>query len=120
MLILAGFQVAYPDRLALSDVFTPLGVETIETGWHHLPIHHLSDVIDRIFRLKSPILNHPPKNWDAWSKAMSAGFANLASPSAECSYVWTPLMAAPSKRASIPTTTISHCRRVARTKHGNG
>jgi pimeloyl-ACP methyl ester carboxylesterase len=80
VLILAGFQAAFPDRLALSDVFTPLGVEILATGWNHLPIHHLSDVIDRMFRLKGPIFHLPPNNWDAWVTAISAGSATLVKP----------------------------------------
>jgi pimeloyl-ACP methyl ester carboxylesterase len=80
VLILAGYQAAFPDQLALSDVFTPLGMELVETSWNHMPIHHLSDVIDRMFRLKGPILNHPPKNWEVWSKAITAGSANLIKP----------------------------------------
>jgi pimeloyl-ACP methyl ester carboxylesterase len=80
VLILAGFQAAFPEQLSLSDVFTPLGVEIIETGWNHLPIHHLSDVIDRMFRLKGPILNLPQRNWDAWGAAIAAGSASLVKP----------------------------------------
>jgi pimeloyl-ACP methyl ester carboxylesterase len=80
VLILAGFQAAYPDQLALSDVFTPMGVEIIDTGWNHLPIHHLSDVIDRMFRLKGPIMKQPIENWEAWEKAIALGSATMVKP----------------------------------------
>jgi len=80
LMTLAGFQAANPAQLALSDVFTPLGVEIMEAGWNHLPVHHLSDVFGRMFRLKGPILNAPPKNWPAWQTAIAAGSAASVKP----------------------------------------
>jgi pimeloyl-ACP methyl ester carboxylesterase len=80
VMTLAGFQAANPDQLALSDVFTPLGVTIIETGWNHLPVHHFSDVLVRMFRLHGPILNKTPGNWSAWEQAIAAGSATLVRP----------------------------------------
>jgi len=34
LMMLAGFQIANSDVLKLSDYFTPLGVEIIETSWN--------------------------------------------------------------------------------------
>jgi pimeloyl-ACP methyl ester carboxylesterase len=78
--VLMGTQAANPDSLELSDVMTPLGVHIAETGWNHLPVHHFSDVIARMFRLKGAILNYPPKNWDAWVSAVDAGSAGQVKP----------------------------------------
>ena len=80
VLLLAGNQAAHPDELELSDMFTPLGVEIINTAWNHQPIHHISDVIGRMFRLKGPIFNNPPKNLPTWESALAAGSAALIKP----------------------------------------
>ena len=80
LLTLAGYQAANPEELSLSDVFTPLGVEIMETGWNHLPIHHIGDVFERMFRLKGPILKSSLSNWQAWEKAIAAGSATLVKP----------------------------------------
>ncbi len=78
--ILVGTQAANPDSLVLSDVMTPLGIDIVETGWNHLPVHHLSDVIGRMYRLKGAILNYPQKNWDTWLAAVNAGSAGQVKP----------------------------------------
>jgi len=39
LMVLAGFQIANPDVLKLSDYFTPLGIEIIETSWNIQPVH---------------------------------------------------------------------------------
>jgi hypothetical protein len=80
VMTLAGFQAANPDQLALSDVFTPLGVTIVENGWNHLPVHHFSDVLGRMFRLHGPILKETPENWSAWERAIAAGSATLVAP----------------------------------------
>jgi len=80
MLTLVGYQAANPDHLALADVFTPLGVEIIETGWQHLPVHHFGDVVTRMFGLKGAIMKTPPGNWEAWQGAVDAGSAALVKP----------------------------------------
>lgn len=80
VLILAGNQAAHPEKLELSDIFTPLGVEIINTAWNHQPIHHISDVLVRMFRLKGPVFNKPPKNLPAWEAALMAGSAGQTKP----------------------------------------
>jgi len=80
MMTLIGYQAANPDQLALHDIFTPLGIHIVETGWNQLPVHHLSDVFNRMFRLKGPILNSPLSNWEAWEQAMAAGSATAVKP----------------------------------------
>lgn len=77
---LMGYQAAYPDKLALTDVFTPLAVEIAEQAWNRQPIHHLSDVVARMYRLKGALLNYPQKNWNAWTAAIEAGSAGLVKP----------------------------------------
>lgn len=54
--MLAGFQIANPEKLKLSDCFTPLGVEIIETSWNIQPVHHLNDAFARLFRLNGPVM----------------------------------------------------------------
>jgi len=78
--VLMGTQAANPDTLALSDVMTPLGIDIAETAWNHLPVHHLSDVIGRMYRLKGAILNYPQKNWDTWLAAVNTGSAGQSKP----------------------------------------
>jgi len=75
VMLLCGIQAANPDRLALDDVFTPLGVSIIEQGWNTQPVHHLDDTIARFFRLQGAVLRPDPQNFDAWTAAIVAGSA---------------------------------------------
>ena len=74
-MMLAGLQVANPDILNLSDFFTPLGVEIIETAWNIQPVHHLGDTIDRLCLLKGPVMQAKPANLDSWKEAVAAASA---------------------------------------------
>ena len=80
VMMLAGFQVANPDTLKLSDFFTPLGVEIVETSWNIQPVHHLNDTFARLFRLKGPVMQNKPANLDAWKAAITAGSAATRKP----------------------------------------
>ena len=77
---LAGVQAANPSTLSLSEVFTPLGVEILETAWNTQPVHHLNDTIARLYRLKGPVLKAAPVNFDAWKSALVAGSAGNRKP----------------------------------------
>jgi hypothetical protein len=78
----AGIHAANPTTLALSDMFTPLGVEIIESAWNNQPIHHLNDTIGRLFRLKGAILHPNPAKFDACKAAIVAGSAAARKPTA--------------------------------------
>ncbi len=73
VMVLAGTYAANPTKLQLSQAFTPLGVEIIETAWNNQPVHHLNDVIARMFRLKGAVLNPNPPNFGEWKDAIVAG-----------------------------------------------
>ena len=75
VMVLAGTFAANPTTLQLSQIFTPLGVEIIEKAWNNQPVHHLNDVIARMFRLKGAILNPNPPNFGEWKDAINAGSA---------------------------------------------
>jgi hypothetical protein len=80
VMMLAGFQVANPDKLKLSDYFTPLGIEIIETAWNIQPVHHLNDTIARLFKLKGAIMQEKPTNLDAWKAAITDGSSGTRKP----------------------------------------
>ncbi len=80
VMMLAGFQIANPDTLKLSDFFTPVGVEIIETSWNIQPVHHLNDTFARLFRLKGPVMQDKPANLDKWKTAITAGSAATRKP----------------------------------------
>jgi len=80
VMMLAGFQVANPDKLKLSDYFTPLGIEILETAWNVQPVHHLNDSFARLFRLKGPVMQEKPTNLDAWKESITAGSAGTRKP----------------------------------------
>jgi hypothetical protein len=80
VMMLAGFQVANPEKLKLSDYFTPLGVEIIETAWNIQPVHHLNDTIARLFKLKGAIMHEKPTNLDAWKAAITDGSSGTRKP----------------------------------------
>lgn len=71
-MMLAGVQSANPHTLKLSDFFTPLGVEIIETSWNIQPVHHIADTIDRLCLLRGPVLQAKPTNLAAWRAAVAA------------------------------------------------
>ena len=75
VMILAGTQAANPTTLALSDVFTPLGIEIIEKAWNTQPVHHLNDTIARLFHVKGPVLRADPPDFPTWENAIDAGSA---------------------------------------------
>lgn len=80
VMMLAGTQIANHEALQLSDYFTPLGVEIIETAWNTQPVHHLNDTIARLFRLKGPVMQSTPANADTWRAAIKAGSAGTRKP----------------------------------------
>ena len=80
LMVLASFQVANPDELKLSDYFTPLGIEIIETSWNIQPVHHFGDTVARLFRLKGAIMQSKPTNLDRWQAAITAGSAATHKP----------------------------------------
>ena len=80
VMVLAGTYAANPSKLQLSQIFTPLGVEIIEKAWNNQPVHHLNDVIARMYRLKGAILNPKPPNFTEWKDAIDAGSAAVKKP----------------------------------------
>ena len=80
VMVLAGTYAANPSSLQLPQAFTPLGVEIIETAWNTQPVHHLNDVIARMFRLKGAVLNPDPPNFGEWKDAIDAGSAAQKKP----------------------------------------
>lgn len=82
IMFLAGTQAANPATLELSDVFTPLGIEILQSAWNIQPVHHLTDAIGRLSRLKGPVLNAKPANFEAWKAAIVAGSAARSKPTA--------------------------------------
>ena len=80
VMLLAGIQAANPSKLQLPEVFTPLGVEIVEMAWNNQPVHHLNDVIARMFRLKGAVLNPDPPNFGAWKDAIVASSAAQKKP----------------------------------------
>jgi Secretory lipase len=80
VMVLAAIQAANPSTLTMSDVFTPLGVDIIETAWNTQPVHHLNDTLARLFRLKGAVLKAEPLNFAAWEAAIVAGSAGARKP----------------------------------------
>jgi hypothetical protein len=80
VMMLAGFQVANPDKLKLSDYLTPLGIEIIETAWNIQPVHHLNDTIARFFKLKGAIMKAKATNLDAWTAVITDGSSGTRKP----------------------------------------
>ena len=79
LMMLWGYAAAY-STFDPADVFTPLGLQLMEESWRVQPVHHLNDVISRIFRLKGPILRSPPRNFDTWKSAIFQSSAGLVKP----------------------------------------
>lgn len=80
VMFLAGTHAANPASLALSDVFTPLGIAILEKAWNIQPVHHLTDAIARLSRLHGPILKQAPANFETWKAAIIKGSAAIRKP----------------------------------------
>lgn len=79
VMLLVGTAAENP-HLSLSDVFTPLGVDIIEAAWNIQPVHHFSDTIGRLYRLKGAIMQIKPGVMPAWQAAIAAGSATQRRP----------------------------------------
>ena len=67
----SGSQIALFPNLTATD-----------EGWNNQPVHHLNDVVGRMFRLKGAVLNPKPPNFDAWKAAIVASSAAQRKPNA--------------------------------------
>jgi pimeloyl-ACP methyl ester carboxylesterase len=79
VMLLFGAAAENP-QLQLSEVFSPLGVGILEEAWNTQPVHHLSDTIARLYRLKGAILEIKPDVMPAWQAAIDAGSATQKKP----------------------------------------
>jgi pimeloyl-ACP methyl ester carboxylesterase len=73
VMVLAGTWAANPTKLTLAQAFTPLGEGIIQAAWNNQPVHHLNDVIARMYRLKGAVLNPDPPNFREWKDLIVAG-----------------------------------------------
>lgn len=80
VMLLCGFQAAYPTTLALSDVLTPLGERIVDGAWDSQPVHHLNDTLARMFRLEGAILQPQQAQPQAWQAAITDGSAGQRPP----------------------------------------
>lgn len=69
-MVIVGLAAAYPGRLSLDDLLTPLGVEIAETTYDELAVHHLNDVLARTFHHVGPIVRADPRNLGVWRDAI--------------------------------------------------
>lgn len=77
---LAAMQSAYPETLALSDFFTPLGIQIIEENWNIQPVHHFSDIVARAYLHNGPIMAIDQSKLPAWAAAMKDASAGRVKP----------------------------------------
>lgn len=82
VMVLAGTWAANPTKLTLAQAFTPLGEEIIQKAWNNQPVHHLNDMIARMYRLKGAVLNPNPPNFSEWNNLIVAGSAAKKRPAA--------------------------------------
>lgn len=82
VMVLAGTWAANPTKLTLAQAFTPLGEGIIQTAWNNQPVHHLNDVIARMYRLKGAVLNPNPPNFGEWKDLIVAGSGAKKKPTA--------------------------------------
>jgi cephalosporin-C deacetylase-like acetyl esterase len=75
----AGYAAA-DSSLDLGDLLTPLGVSIVDEAWNEQPVHHLGDTLNRLARLKGPVLRQDPQNFTQWLAAMARGSACRVKP----------------------------------------
>lgn len=77
---LGGFAAAFPDKLSLDDVFTPLGRRVWDEGWNTQPVHHLTDVLGRVYKHEGQVMKIDREKFPVWIEALTAGCAGLKKP----------------------------------------
>ena len=77
---LAGYAAAFPETLSLDDVFTPIGRRVWEEGWNTQPVHHLSDVLGRVYQHEGQVMAVDMSKFPTWMAAFTAGSAGLHTP----------------------------------------
>lgn len=77
---LAGFVAAYPEKLKLSDVFTPLGIDLFEKNWNIQPVHHLTDIIGRAYKHQGKVIAVDQTKFPAWIDVMKECSAGKVKP----------------------------------------
>ena len=75
-MILAGLQAAFPDTLALTDVFTEVGIR-VHSAWNEQPVHHLSDSLTRSNGHYGPVMKIDLTKFPAWAAAITSSSAAL-------------------------------------------
>lgn len=79
-MLIAGLAAAFPDKLKMEDLLTPLGVEIAQTTFDTLPTHHLDGALARAFHHNGAILRKDPQNLPAWEAAIMASSAGQKKP----------------------------------------
>jgi hypothetical protein len=79
-MILAAMTAAFPDRLSLDDVFTPLGKKMFEENWNTAPVHHFSDILTRNFHLSGAMIEVNKEKLPAWLAAFEEASAAKKKP----------------------------------------
>ena len=79
-MMLVGIAAANPTTLRLDDLLSPLGVEIADLSCDTLPVHHLHDVLERMFRRRGPLMRSDPQNFGRWLEALEACSAGQRKP----------------------------------------
>lgn len=79
-MILGAMPAAFPDRLSLEDVFTPLGIKMFEENWNTAPVHHFSDILMRNFHLSGPMIQVNKEKLPTWFAAFEEASAAQKKP----------------------------------------
>jgi pimeloyl-ACP methyl ester carboxylesterase len=78
---LVALAEAFPGTLRRDDVLTPLGERIVDAGWNSQPVHHFSDTIGRLFRLRGAVVAVNQEAMPAWIDAMTEASAGRVRPS---------------------------------------
>ena len=79
-MILGAMPAAFPDRLSLEDVFTPLGIKMFEENWNTAPVHHFSDILTRNFHLSGAMIQVNKEKLPTWLAAFEEASAGQKKP----------------------------------------
>ena len=79
-MILAAMTAAFPDKLSLDDVFSPLGKKLFEENWNTAPVHHFSDILTRNYNLSGPVIQVNTAKLPVWMGAFEEASAAQKKP----------------------------------------
>jgi len=77
---LVGLATAFPDRLSIDDVLTPVGKRIVDASWNVQGVHHLNDTLARAYAHEGAIIKIDKSKFPQWIESFKEASAALRAP----------------------------------------